>query len=71
MLAFGFWFIVLSAAASPLQNSGQFRAGSFVRKINRSFRQDSPVANKTGALRIFDPMYAVRAWLQNLCRKSS
>ena len=52
--------IILGTVASPLLDSRELYAGGFVRNINRSIRQGSPVANKTGALRIFDPTYAVR-----------
>jgi hypothetical protein len=52
--------VILGTVASPLLDSRELYAGGFVRNINRSIRQGSPVANKTGALRIFDPTYAVR-----------
>jgi hypothetical protein len=61
MLAFGILsLLALGGATSPLLGSRQLHSGGFVRKINRSFRQVSPVANKTRALRLFDPTYAVR-----------
>ena len=67
MLAFALWSVAaLGATASPLQENRGLHAGGFVRKINRSFRQGSPVANKTGSLRIFDPTYAVRFRLHHL-----
>src|SRR5882762_693929 len=58
--------VILGTVASPLLDSRELHSGGFVRNINRSIRQGSPVANKTGALRIFDPTYAVRLNLHHL-----